>query len=258
MSTHIAFIGIDGSGKSTCFQKALRVLCEEGLVAGIADGVWLADKDKGLVGLTEIPWLSTKTFFARLAQKYEHKTLYQVTKFAELLCRVKVQNAVLNTYNPKFILTDGSPLINMIGWSSFYHPRYFEAKQCIKLINYLCHDRKMPLLEMGFYIRHIPGAFLINGLNLGKLSRPDIVFLLHINPEIAVSRILERGKERQIHETQTFLGNLQKAYVMVCDLMSSEFGTQVFRISVDNLPVADTVTTIVKHVESSQERIDVK
>ncbi len=35
---------------------------------------------------------------------------------------------------------------------------------------------------------------------------------------------------------------------MVCDLMSSEFGTKVFEISVDNLSIADTVTTVVKRI----------
>ncbi len=160
MSTCIAIIGIDGSGKSTCFQETLRVLCEKELVAGIGDGIWLGDKDKGLIELNKIPWGRIKRFFAKLTRKYKHKTFYQITKFTELLCRVKVQNAILDKYNPKFILTDGSPLINMIGWSSFYHPRYFEPNQCIKLINYLCHDKKIPLSKNSFlYKTHSRGIF---------------------------------------------------------------------------------------------------
>lgn len=248
MCIYLAVIGIDGSGKSTCFYRTLKELCKKETVAGIGDAVWLGDKDKGLIESKKIPWLSRKRFLARLTGVFENKTFYQISKFTELVCRVKIQNAIEKKYNPEFILTDGSPLVNIIGWGYFYHYRYFEPKQCIKAITYLCHDKKIPISETAFYIRHIPEIFLANRLRFVKFSRPDIIFLLQIKPEAAIRRILKRGKKRQIHETEEFLDNLQKAYTTVCHIFRSEFNTRIIEISVDDLSIDDIVTTILQHV----------
>ncbi len=251
MGTCISIIGIDGCGKSTCFHETLKVICKDSYVAGIGDEVWLGDRYKGIIKLDKVPWGGRKRFLGKLAKKSRHKTLYQVIKFSEVLCRVNIQNAIIDKHTPEFVLTDGSPLINIVGWASFYHPRYFEPHECTKSIRYLCCDETIPLSEICFYIRHIPGVFLVNRLKLARFSRPDIVFFLNINPDIAVKRILARGEKRQIHEKQNFLDKLQGAYSMVCDLVAAEFGTRVHRISVDNLSISDTVTAIVEHIRAS-------
>jgi len=250
MSINIAIIGIDGSGKSTCFYETLRVLAEKEFVAGVGDDIWLSDKNKGLCRQNKGLWGATKRVFANLSKRYRNRTFYQITKFAELLCRVKVEQVIKERYNPKYILTDGFPLINVIGWGSFYHPRNFEPDQCIKSINYLCHDRKIPFTEMGFYLTQIPEIFLVNRLKFAKFSRPHIIFFLNIKPENAIARILNRGKELQVHETKTFLNNLQEAYATVSDILSSKFGIKVIKIPVDRFSIEETVTTIIRHIQS--------
>ena len=250
MSTSIAIIGVDGSGKSSSFQLVLRLLSKRSLTAGIGDGIWLGDPDQGIRELRTIRWALAKRVLGKLAKKSRQKKLYQVTKFAEMLCRVNVQNAVERKYSPKFILTDGAPLINMIGWASFYYPRYFNRKECTNWIRYLCHDESVPLSRIGFYLRHIPGVFLINTLRLARFSRPDVVFFLQVTPAVAMERIRRRPEELQIHETPAFLSRLQEAYDLVCNLMDSEFGVRVHRISVDELSIGDTVSAILERIPS--------
>lgn len=251
MSIYIAIIGIDGSGKSTCFNETLKVFSKEKFVAGIGDEVLLSDENKTLYEKDDIHWTATKKFLGDISKRYKNKTFYQITKFAELLCKVKIQQIIIDRYKPKFILTDGSPLINVLGWGgSFYYPQYFESAQCIKCINYLCQKKKIPLSEIGFYIRHIPGIFLVNRFRLAKFSIPDIIVFLNIKPENAIARILKRGKELQSHETKSFLDNLQKTYRIICNIISAEFGSKVIKIKADELSVEDTVAMIIKHTRS--------
>lgn len=248
MSTFIAIIGIDGSGKSSSFERLLGLLAENSRTAGIGDAVWLGDAGQGISELRRVRWVLPKRVLGKLAKKSRQKTLYQVTKFAEMLCRVNVQNAVEAKYGPRFILTDGAPLINMIGWASFYYPRYFNRRECTNWIRYLCHDESVPLSRIGFYLRHIPGVFLINTLRLARFSRPDVVFFLQVTPAVAMERIRTRPEEPQIHETPAFLSRLQEAYDLVCNLMDTEFGVRVHRISVDELSIGDTVSAILERI----------
>lgn len=251
MSTHIAIIGIDGSGKSTCFRETLKVLSENSSVAGIGDDIWLGVGCRDIVRTDNVRWATPKMLLGKLAKRSKQKTLYQITKFAEVLCRVNVQNALVKRYSPKFLLTDGSPLINTTGWAYFYHPQYFTPRVCTLAMKYLCREKTIPLSRTWFYLRHLPEVLLTSRLNLAKFTCPDLVFFLHVSPDISISRIMVRDEKRQVHETHAFLDNLQKAYEMVCNLVRSEFGSEVHRIAVDDLSILESTAAIVEHIKAS-------
>ena len=86
---------------------------------------------------------------------------------------------------------------------------------------------------------------LLNLSRLGHFGYPDFVFLLDIDPAVAMDRIRARGRPLQVHETERFLGDLGHAYVRVCDLLQKRRGIPVIRIRVDQASLDETVQRVV-------------
>jgi hypothetical protein len=254
MATHIAIIGVDGCGKSTCSLGTLEALAATSHVAGVGDGLLTGDGSGRLRELTGVPGAGLKRALGRAAKRSRGKTLYQLTKFAELMCRANIVNAIERDRDPEYIVTDGSPLLNAAAWGFYYHPKHFEPDEYMRSIGYLCHDNPVPPARMLFYLRHIPGVFLAGGLRLARFRRPDVTFFLNVSPAVAVRRIVSRGEERQIHERKGFLERLQGAYGMVCDLLENDFGCEVHRFPVDESTPEETVAKIVERIRRRESR----
>lgn len=253
-SHYAAIIGVDGSGKSTCFGKTLESLAKAYTVVGIGDRVLLANRDLGVREFVEIRLAGLKRLFRNMAKGVSNPLLYKVTKLMELICRVRIEQDVLQNYAPHVMLGDGAPLINTIGWGIRYHPQFFEREQCLKAMYYLSGSRRIPFSETSFYMKNIPEILLVNRLKLASFPVPDTTFFLQVTPEVAVERIAGRGERLQIHETLTFLERLQNAYRLICDIIDSDWGKEVHQISVDSLSVDEVVSIIVKQVEVSMRK----
>jgi hypothetical protein len=213
----IAIIGVDGSGKSSCFKGVLEKISKKSL-GGIGDGVFIFKKDKQL--RPKVKYLKIKTFLGGKTKFVKNRTLYRILKFTELVLRVKIHDEIERKYNLKIILTDGIPMVNTIGWGNFYHPDIFSETICKDVIEYLTNT-KIPLSRKWFYMKHAPEILLVNLLGI-RFQKPDIIFFLRIAPQKAINRVNKRGKKRQVHETKIFLSNLQDAYQLICEILSKD------------------------------------
>ena len=240
----IAIIGIDGSGKSSCFKGVLERLSKR-KVAGIGDEVLVSEK--GNLIRPTISYLNIKSFLGKRAKTIQNRTLYKVAKFSELVSRVKIHDAIETKYNPEIILTDGSPLINALGWGSFYHPDFYGEKQGEIVMKYMS-GTKIPASQKVFYLKHLPEVLLVNKLGI-KFQKPDVVFFLKVSPTEAIKRIQMRGDERQIHEKIEFLEGLQKAYELVCNILSKT--TRVYTINTDNKNLTEVINTIITKINEN-------
>ncbi len=225
-SLRIAIVGVDGSGKSSCFGGVLERLPKERL-GGIGDEVFIFQKGEPVK--PKIRYLKIKRFLGKKAKNVRNRTLYKALKFTELILRVKLHDEIEKRYKPEIMLTDGAPLINTMGWGSFYKPDIFNEDTCRDVATYLTGTR-IPPFHREFYRKHLPEILLVNVLGV-RFQKPDIVFFLKVSPGVAVNRVGGRGKERQVHETETFLGKLQEAYLLVCKILSEN--TRIHIIDTD-------------------------
>lgn len=251
---YAAIIGVDGSGKSTCFRETLKSLARTHTVVGIGDNILLGEKDTGITEFNKVHLGRLKKALRNIVKTVRNPLLYKITKLMELICRVNIQKDVFENYRPQVILGDGAPLINSIGWGIRYHPQFFEHNQCLKAIFYLSRKKKIPSSQTSFYLRNIPEIFLINRLRLASFSVPDITFFLRVTPEVAIKRITARGEELQVHETLSFLEKLQNSYSLICNILDSDLGKEVNEISVDNLSINEVVNIIVKCIKSCSRK----
>ena len=223
-------------------------------IAGVGDEIWVSSSSGVLEEPRGIAWLSVRRFLAKVTKLFRNMLFYKITKYVELFCRVKIRETLETKYKPQFIFTDGSPLVNVVGWGSHYHRDIFTPEQCKKVIRFLCGDEKIPRQEMIFYFKKLPEVFFTNVLNLGGYALPEIIIFLQLDPQTAIDRILKRGKKVQMHEYPEFLGNLQKAYASVCDLMETEFGVAVHKLRADELTIEEIVTRVIDNLERYEER----
>lgn len=240
-SFYIAIIGIDGSGKSSCFEGLLDTLSQNKSVAGIGDKVLVSDNKGKLSVPKDILRVQFKSALGILVKMCKSKFTYEISKLTELVSRSKIHDTILKRYKPEYVITDGSPLINILAWGRYYHPEHFNEKECLNATSYLAGRKKISSNEASYFLKHIPELILINRIYRARLKIPDVIIFLKIDPEEALERIRSRGKEIQVHERKDFLNRLQEAYVFVCKMMRQEFAVKVFEIDVSALTKNETL-----------------
>ena len=234
----IAIIGVDGSGKSSCFKGVLKKISKRNL-GGIGDGIFVFKKGKLL--RPKVKHIKIKTFLGEKAKFVKNRILYKILKLTELILRVKIQDEIERKYRLGTILTDGAPLINTIGWGNFYHTDIFSETICRDVIGYLTRT-KIPLSRKLFFLKNAPEILLVNLLGI-KFQKPDIVFFLEIAPEIAISRVEKRDKKQQVHETKIFLNELQEAYQLVCKILKAD--TKIYSIDTSKKTLNQVIDTVI-------------
>ncbi|NQU33599.1 MAG: deoxynucleoside kinase [Bacteroidetes bacterium] len=225
-SKTIAVIGVDGSGKSTCFRLLFDSIKYKN-TAAIGDEV-MAKKNDELFKINL--WQSRlKLFLGPRIKKLKNRKLYRIFKFLELVLRAKLLYKIDSKYAPELILTDGSPLINILGWGHYYCPEIYSKELLIEVIGYMTGN-KIPKHRKAFFKKHSHEVLLINRLRI-KFHIPDEVFFLKVSPDVAIKRISHRNEDLQPHETRDFLNNLQESYAMVCQLLKEN---KIHYVDTDN------------------------
>ncbi len=249
---HIAVIGIDGSGKSSCYEDLLRYLAVNRNVAGVGDKVLVSVSSGELITPQDIIQVRLKSTLGVIVRMCRGKLLYEISKLTELVVRSKIQNTIAERYKPQYLVTDGSALVNMLGWGRYYRPQYFNEKAYVELIAYLTGEKRVSFRKAFYYAKRIPELVLINRVYAAHLQVPDIIIFLKVKPEEAIKRILTRGKETQVHEHTRFLAMLQEAYAFVCKMLSMSFPIKIVEIDTDGLTQEEVMQKCHEIIERSE------
>jgi 1-acyl-sn-glycerol-3-phosphate acyltransferase len=230
----IAFLGIDGSGKSTLSRVTAEELSESASVCLLSDELEFYERGAS----KEIqPLLTEKMRVAigRYAKTAGSLKFYKIPKLTELLLRNRLFYEAGRWYRPEFIVMDGCPLLNMVAWAVLYKKGQLDEMSCYKAIKILTQSG--PKIERSdpIFIR-FPELRYLKRLKLDKLKLPDIVVFLDVSPATACDRISARGEQRQIHETEDKLAQLRQAYLLVCDIIQRDFGIPTLIMSGDDRP----------------------
>ena len=223
----IAFIGIDGSGKSTISRHLIKRF--KGETCLISDGLELFNNGEPYHAqpliVNEIrKWVGSKS------KKAKNLSRYKIPKLAELLLRDRLLTEVNRWYRPDQIFMDGCPILNMTAWAILFHEDCFNAEACDKAIRILIGYDDIPKSDTIF--TQLPELNVMQKLNLNHLHLPNAVIFLDVMPEVSIKRIQSRGQRVQAHENQEKLTKLREAYHVVCDLLEKRL--PVYRLSGDN------------------------
>lgn len=239
MTIYICPVGIDGSGKSICFKQILEILSKHHSVIGIGDQIWRSENQELSILIND--WLiKAKVKLGQFAKTLKNRFFYKIAKISELILRVKLQKKLCHVHNPDFVVSDGSTLINLVGWGSYYRHDFFTTQQITQAIQYFSRIKNIPISKVWFYLKHIPEIFILNQILKIPLPIPDLIIFLNVSPQAAINRIAKRGEKRQAHETMSFLKDLQEAYILVCTILKKDFNKKVETLNMDDL-ILDSV-----------------
>jgi 1-acyl-sn-glycerol-3-phosphate acyltransferase len=217
----VAFLGIDGSGKSTLSKRVAETLSEQGGACRISDRFECYEKGS----LKEIQPLLTeevRRFISRRAKKAKSLKSYKIPKLTELLLRNHLHYQARRWYLPRFIVLDGSPLLNLVAWAVLYKGRQVDEEACGKAVAILTGQGPEVRKDDPIFAR-FPELSVLRRLPTKRLVLPEVVLFLDVPPAEACRRIESRGEHQQVHETEEKLTKLRDAYLMVCQVITKEF-----------------------------------
>jgi thymidylate kinase len=209
----VAFLGIDGSGKSTFSTETAKSLSLSGRTCLISDTMKFFDQGEE-ANLQPLLSERVRRGISNLSKTAASLAAYKLPKLAELLLRDHLVTEAARWYTPSVIVLDGSPLLNLLAWASLYKDQPFDDETCSRAIGILSGRRPAPPHDPIF--RQYPELDHLRRLGLAKMCLPDVVVYIEVSAGEACHRIALRGQPRQVHETEEMLGRLSNAYRQVC------------------------------------------
>jgi hypothetical protein len=242
-----SIVGMDGCGKSSTFRGALNTLADYIYVVGIGEHVLAGGPDRPLEERLDVPLSRSTQIVGSYVKGLRWQGLYKNLKFVELTQRTRIRDYVTIHDPPDAILTDGQPLVNSAAWAvaHFYkHDLLGDDEELYQSLRYLAGEEMIPLRELPRYLRQAWPLALVNLLGLGRFRYPDLIFLLDLDPAVAITRIRTRGTALQTHESEAFLDELGRSYEHVCALFQERRGIPLTRIRVDQVPLDEVVQIV--------------
>ncbi|MEE9554591.1 MAG: 1-acyl-sn-glycerol-3-phosphate acyltransferase [candidate division Zixibacteria bacterium] len=217
----VAFLGIDGSGKSTISSSVAKSLSVESRVGLVSDELRFFEHGES-EHLQPLATEKIRHAIGGYSKKAKSLKFYKIPKLTELLLRDQLLGMVRRWYSPDLVVMDGSPLLNLLAWSSLYKGDIMDNAVCSKIIGIVSGRVRETKRDDPIYAL-FPELAHLKRLGLAKLSLPDIVVLIDIKPETACGRIDSRGEHKQVHETVDKLSRLRDAYLRVCDVIREDW-----------------------------------
>jgi broad-specificity NMP kinase len=268
MSLHVCVLGIDGSGKSTVVAALPSILAAEtGFVVGSAgDAFRIVAPDQDLLasrfypdGLPVAARLSLR--FKRLAKKLvDHPKLYTVFKLSQMLSQDSAAKALAQQYRTRAFITDGNAFLSTTGRASNYLRAASEvdhadapapeAQDLQAVFSYILDDKpipaksseRLPSLGKGKLIYKLTNALRMNAVWL-----PDVVIFLDLSPELALTRIKDRGKKIDKHENLADLTQAREMYLKTLQAFEAyRTPGSAHVIRVDELSLGETLRAVVE------------
>ncbi len=223
MTTHVAILGIDGSGKSTVAQ-ALPALAAARLgvraaSAGAAFAVCDPDQDLagGGVAARGLPLSARATPALRRAAKRcaAIRWLYPLVKLVQLLVQDLAARRLARRYRADVVFDDGHGLLCAAGRLANYAGGTSDA-HVVALLEFVRGGPLPP--DTGFLagvrLRAMRAAFRcarLLGLDVAWL--PDVAVFLDVAPAVALERIARRGAPRDPHENPWDMTRARDGYL---------------------------------------------
>ncbi|MFH1843807.1 MAG: 1-acyl-sn-glycerol-3-phosphate acyltransferase [bacterium] len=216
----VAVLGIDGSGKSTLSRWLARAFSGAGRSCLISDEleIFAEGQPRDLQPLlTE----KLRCWLGAQAKQARSLVLYKIPKLTELLLRDRLLSEASRWYRPQSIFMDGMPLLNLTAWAILYREEHFTEEVCAKIISVLTRDNNRVRRHDAVF-RQFPELTRLQQLRLDRMHMPDAVIFLDVPPAVCMERIDSRGETKQVHETEEKLAKLQKAYLLVCSVLTQQ------------------------------------
>ena len=250
----VAVCGLDATTREVVFRKITERLGRNQSALGISRRVIEADAD-GVREITgPIPHVRARAWLGLLAWLFRTGGRFEGDRFVEMIERTRTDEALDRGSSARFVVTDGSGLVDMMAWAvAVLSGEAFEESGIHHVLQYLSARKKIPLGKWWRFIRRAPEIWLINVFDLARPPIPDV--LVQVSPPI--SRMMEAlrsgGEEPRADQNEESFKKLEEGYAEVGQVLGKRHKVRVFRFD----PSETDVESIARRVEEAcRDRAD--
>lgn len=208
----VACCGIDDDVNHDLFLALTERLGGSGRTIGIGQVIVEADAS-GFKPTDGVHAARSLALPKALAWAFRTGGMYRGNKFAEMIERARVDEALQDGRTARFVTSQGSPLVDLLAWAQAdFYSGQFDEKGLLQILGYLSGKRRVPAGEWLRFIRKAPEVWLLNVFDLAHPTVPDVLVLTTRTPDSAMERLRSRGRAIERWENEAFLGKLQDAY----------------------------------------------
>jgi 1-acyl-sn-glycerol-3-phosphate acyltransferase len=216
----IEVCSIDPEHQSLLFERLVKRLGCVGQTLAVSDPVLESDADGVREVAAPIPVGRSRTLLRLLAAVFRVGGRFGGDRFVEMLERAWVNEALEHTADTRFVVVDGSVLVDlMCGAEADFYRGVFDESGLNHLMHYLAGQKRIRAGDWWRFIRHAPEVWLLNVFNLAQPPVPDV--LVHVRLPIGevMKNLRLRGHPLQPWQNEAFFERQQDAYRHVGRIM---------------------------------------
>ena len=211
----VACCGVDREANHALFLALTERLGAAGRTIGISDEILEAD-GAGLRASDGFPLARSRMMAKALAWAFRTGGMYRGNRFAEMIQRARVDEALQDGRTARFVVGDGSPLVDLLAWGEAeFYSGSFDEKGQQQLLLYVSGERRIPFSKWARFIRKAPEVWLLSVFDLAHPPAPDVLVLTKRDPGSLMERIRSQGRVLEPWENEASLGRLQEGYLQV-------------------------------------------
>jgi 1-acyl-sn-glycerol-3-phosphate acyltransferase len=250
----VAVCGLHDPSREALFRSITERLGRVGQVLGISDPVLEADAEGLREGSAPIPFAPRRAWLGLLARLFRTGGMFKGQRFAEMVDRAQINEALDRAAATRFVVTDGNALVDLLAWAEAdFYEGVFDEAGLNHLLEYLAHHKRIPFAHWWRFIRKAPEVWLVNILELAQPPVPDLVVLATHPPARLMESLRARGEELRPFENESFLGKLQEAYSHVGKVLAKRHRVECLEVDLSR----EDVDSVAARIESiSRKRTD--
>ena len=209
----VAVCAVHPEPRQEYFLAVLERLGRSGHTIGLAEPVLEADP-RGVREAAGLPWSGRRAWPSLLAWLFHRGGAHKRARFAEMVERARVDEALEHGRTTRFVATDGNALVDLLAFAeaTFYAGKFEEAEMR-RLLDYLRGERRIPLRQWPRFLGKAPEVWLLNVLDLVRPPAPDVLVLLRFPPETLAPPVA------RLQEAYAFVGTaLRRRRVQVLEV----------------------------------------
>jgi 1-acyl-sn-glycerol-3-phosphate acyltransferase len=209
----VAVCAVKSEPRREYFLAVLERLGRSGYTLGLSEPMLEADP-RGVREASGVPLTRRRAWPSLLAWLFHRGGAHARGRFAEMVERARVDEALEHGRSTRFVATDGNALVDLLAFAeaTFYAGKFDEAEMR-RLLDYLRGERRIPMRRWPLFLRKATEVWLLNVLDLVRPPAPDVLVLLRL-PDGEVSPALAR-----LQEAYAFVGGaLRRRRVQVLEV----------------------------------------
>jgi len=241
----VAVCGLDAETRGEVFRRLTSRLGRAHRTLGISDSV--IEAEAGRVREISGPILEARvrSWVGALARVFRTGERYKGERFAAMVDRARVEEVLGKRPSARFVVTDGSPLVDLLAWADAdFYRGVFDDSGIHHLLQFLSGERQIPLSKWWSYVRNAPGVWLINTFELAQPPVPDVLVFVDVPVPRLLEQLRRRGEAQQSYETEAFLGRLVEGYRHVGRVLARRRRVTCLDVAPASRPVEEIVAGV--------------